>query len=79
MYIIALYLGLREGEVLGIHREDVDLAHGVINVRHTVSSLKGIGLVITEPKNESSKRSVTIPDTALQVLRTYLSTNTKVL
>ena len=72
MYIVAIYCGLREGEILGIHREDVDLTHGVINVRNAVQSLKGVGLVVTEVKNESSKRSVTIPETALQVLTAYL-------
>ena len=71
IYVLAVYCGFREGEVLGIHHEDIDLQNGVINVRHAVLSLKG-GLVITEPKTESSKRAVTLPPTALFVLKRHL-------
>jgi len=71
IYVLAVYCGFREGEVLGIHHEDIDLQNGVINVRHAVLTLKG-GLVITEPKTASSKRAVTLPPTALKVLKKHL-------
>lgn len=71
IYVLAVYCGFWEGEVLGIHHEDIDLTRGVINVRHAVLSLKG-GLVVTEPKTESSKRAVTLLETALYVLKKHL-------
>lgn len=61
-----IYCGFREGEALGVHWEDIDLKNRVINVRHAVLTLLG-GLVITEPKTESSKRAVTLPKFAYEV------------
>ena len=72
IYVIAAYTGLRQGEVLGLHKEDVDLKSGVIQVRHQITYVLGDGLHITEPKTEASRRPVTLPETALNVLKTYL-------
>ena len=71
IYILLVYGGFREGEVLGIHVEDCDMVNRVINVRHQVITLKG-GLVIAEPKTESSKRAVTLPKVATDVLKKHL-------
>jgi len=71
IFVLAIYCGLREGEVLGIHRENVDLGNGTIRVLHQAQSLKG-GIVITEPKTDSSKRLVTVPKTALRILREHI-------
>ena len=71
IYILLVYGGFREGEVLGIHVEDCDMVNRVINVRHQVISLKG-GMVIAEPKTESSKRAVTLPKVAADILEQHL-------
>jgi integrase len=71
IYLLLVYGGFREGEVLGIHIEDVDLTNRVINVRHAVITLKG-GLVIAEPKTESSKRAVTLPKVAYDEMKRHL-------
>jgi integrase len=71
IYVLAIYCGFREGEILGIHIEDCDLKKGIIHVRHAVLSVKG-GLVITDPKTEKSRRSVTVPSFALNVLRSHI-------
>ena len=71
IYVLLIYGGFREGEVLGIHVEDCDMVNRAINVRHAVLTLKG-GLVVTEPKTESSKRVVTLPKFAYQVLKNHL-------
>ena len=47
------------------------MVNRVINVRHQVITLKG-GLVIAEPKTESSKRAVTLPKIAFDELRKHL-------
>ena len=41
IYILAIYTGLRQGELLGIHLEDVDLERGTIHVRHQISAIRG--------------------------------------
>ncbi len=71
IYYLAIGCGFREGEILGLYFEDVDLDKGVIFVQRAVQSLSGQGLVITEPKTERGKRPVTIPDFALTVLRDF--------
>jgi integrase len=72
LYMLAIYTGLRQGELLGIHREDIDLERGVIHVRHQISAIRGQGLTITEPKTEKARRPVTIPESALEVLTQHL-------
>jgi hypothetical protein len=68
IYMLALYTGLRQGELLGIHRKDVDLDKGILHVRHQVTAIRGQGLTITEPKTEKARRPVTIPVSALEVI-----------
>lgn len=72
IYVTALYCGLREGEVLGIHVEDLDLEKGVLHVNNAVQYIIGQGLVVVEPKSDSSRQPVTIPGFALQVLRQHV-------
>ena len=71
VFLLALTLGLREGEVLGIHRENVSTQDGTIKVLHQVQSLRG-GMVITEPKTESSKRLITVPQIAMPALKAHI-------
>ena len=71
IYLLLVYGGFREGEVLGIHYEDCDMVNKVINVRHTVITLKS-GLVIGEPKTKTSKRAVTLPKVAFNELKKHL-------
>lgn len=71
IYLLLIYGGFREGEVLGIHVEDCDMVNRVINVRHAVITLKG-GVFLTEPKTETSKRAVTLPKVASEELKKHL-------
>jgi integrase len=41
IYVTALYCGMREGEVLGIHVEDLDLEKGVLHVNNAVQYIIG--------------------------------------
>lgn len=72
IYVLAIYGGFREGELLGLHAEDVQLEAGVITVKRAAQYLLGKGVVITEPKTAKSRRSVKLPTTALKVLEEYL-------
>ena len=74
IYLITCYCGLRKGEVLGLHKDDIDVDRGIIHVKHQVQYIIGKGSIITQPKTEKAKRPVTIPDTALQIIKTYLET-----
>ena len=72
IYVLAIYCGLREGEILGLRVEDIDLLRRVLQVRQAVQYLIGKGLTIKEPKSEAGKRSVSIPGFAVAVLTDYL-------
>jgi len=71
VFILLIYGGFREGEVLGIMVEDCDMVNRVVNVRHTVTTLK-TGVVISEPKTQTSKRAVTLPKIAYDALKIHL-------
>lgn len=70
MYCLAM-VGLREGEILGLHYEDVDWEKGTIHIRHAVQYLIGQGLQITEPKTQKAKRTIKLPDFVFSALKEH--------
>lgn len=71
IYLLLIYGGFREGEVLGIMVEDCDMENRAINVRHAVTTLKS-GIAITEPKTKSSRRAVTLLKIAYDELKKHI-------
>lgn len=67
-FALAAYAGLRRGELLGLLREDVDLAAGVIHVRRQLVRVGG-RLVTSAPKSEAGIRDVPILPELLPVLQ----------
>ncbi len=61
MYCLA-FIGLREGEILGLGVDDFNRENRTITIRQQVQYLQGKGLLISEPKTESSKRTIKLPD-----------------
>jgi integrase len=72
VYMLCIYGGFREGEVLGIHKGDVDLARGAVTVNNTVQYLLGRGVVIGSPKTNSSRRAVKLPPTVMVPLMKHI-------
>ena len=74
---ISMYMGLRIGEVCALQWKDIDLEKRILNVSKTIQRVqcrmgaKRTKLIITEPKSETSKRTIPIPDCLLPVLREY--------
>jgi integrase len=71
LYRIALSLGLRRGEILGLRREDVDLVERKLRITGSLQRIRG-RLVRTTPKTKTSIRTLPLPETILQVLRSHL-------
>ena len=69
LYIVAVMMGLREGELLGLKWEDVDLQAGTLSVRRSLSYTE------KEPKFNSPKngkgRSLKLTATAMDALRRH--------
>lgn len=57
---LALFCGMRRGEILGLTRNDVDVAEGVIRIRRARYLVNG-DTIIDEPKTERSKRNLACP------------------
>jgi integrase len=70
LYVAALGTGLRQGELLGLRWDDVDLDAGRLRVRHTLARVDG-SLVLLEPKTERSRRTVVLPETVITALRAH--------
>jgi integrase len=70
LYTVALALGLRQGEALGLRWSDVELDAGVLNVRHALLRIGG-RRELTEPKTALSRRTIPLPPLAVAALRSH--------
>lgn len=69
--MLAIYTGAREGELVGLTWDNVDLEKGIIRITQAGQSLTEIGSFIKDTKNETSKRAITIPTPLVAVLKKY--------
>ncbi|MBC5825086.1 MAG: site-specific integrase [Candidatus Eremiobacteraeota bacterium] len=69
LYVTALYTGMRQGELLALTWDCVDLSQGYIDVRATLTKDDSGNLVPTRPKTTASIRRIILPKVALDVLR----------
>ncbi|RBM05694.1 site-specific integrase, partial [Streptomyces sp. PT12] len=67
-YELAVRLGLRRGEVLGLRWKDVDLYEGVLTVRQALQRVGG-ELLVVAPKTQRSARRVALPAECVRALR----------
>jgi integrase len=63
-------IGLRQGELLGLKWQDIDLGTGMLQVRRTLTTAKG-GPRFTVPKTAKSRRSVNLTPTAVEALKRH--------
>jgi integrase len=70
LYALALGLGLRQGELLGVTWDDVDLEVGTLAVRRTLQRYGG-AYHLDEPKTERSRRTIPLPAGLTGVLRAH--------
>jgi integrase len=92
LYVLAITCGLRQGELLGLTWENVDLDKGILQVRYQLqwvrketakSGQQEYGekdgkrkrqeriWVLTEPKSAKSRRTVMLPQVAVQALKKH--------
>jgi len=63
LYVLAVSTGMRQGELLGLKWEDVDLGMGTLQVRRTVFNDQ-----VYPPKTSSGRRTIKLSQTALEAL-----------
>ncbi len=71
LYRLAVTAGLRQGELLGLRWQDVDLGRGTLCVRQQLTRTKKHGLTFTEPKTKKSRRSVKLTQGTVEALRAH--------
>jgi integrase len=70
LYITAMTSGLRQGELLGLRWEDVDLDGGLIHVRQQLQRIDG-RQCLRDVKTEKSRRTVEIPPMTVAGLKLH--------
>jgi integrase len=67
LYVLAVSTGMRQGELLGLGWEGVDLEARTVRVRRTLTLAKG-GPRLTEPKTKGSRRCIRLTSGAVDAL-----------
>lgn len=71
MISLALTTGLRKGELLGLEWKNIDLNTGTIDVRQSLTYVKGTGFIVKEPKTKNSIRKVAVPPSLIPDLEAF--------
>ena len=72
LFSVALSLGLRQGEALGLRWQDVDFDARTLRVNYAIQRIEG-RLQLVEPKTERSRRVLPLPKTVISALRAHRS------
>src|SRR5207248_2376455 len=71
LYAVALALGLRQGEALGLRWQDIDLDAGTLSVRVALQRVRGDRPRLVEPKTRQSRRTLPLPAPIIPQLRAH--------
>lgn len=72
LYLMAITCAMREGEILGLRWQDIDLAHGVIHIQQQLKAKKGVKKARFEPpKTEQGDRYLPMPQILIDALRAH--------
>jgi integrase len=66
----ALGTGCRQGELLALTWDDIDLKAGTLTVRRSLSQTKA-GFVVKEPKTKNSRRTIALPPFVVDALTAH--------
>lgn len=67
---LALFCGLRRGELIALEWNDIDLNANTLSVTKSTGIVKGKAIT-KAPKNKTSIRTISIPGTVADVIRSY--------
>jgi integrase len=79
LYVLALTTGMREGELLALRWQDVDLEQALLQVRLTIQESRRQGehgnligmYILVEPKTAKSRRRISLAPIAVSALRAH--------
>jgi integrase len=70
MIRLAIFSGMRQGELFALTWDDVDFTRSTVHVRHSLQEVDGV-LTVKEPKSVSGRRSIMIDSTTLGALQDH--------
>ncbi|MPZ13661.1 MAG: tyrosine-type recombinase/integrase [Chloroflexi bacterium] len=70
LYVLAVSLGLRKGELLALKWADLDFERGTLSVQRIVQRIRG-ELVVADVKTQRSRRTVSLPSFVMDALRVH--------
>jgi len=70
VYVLALTAGLRQGELLGLKWNDIDLQAGTVSVQRTLR-LKAGRVIVTSPKSAKGRRLVELPSMTVDAIQDH--------
>ena len=71
LYVLAITTGMRQGELLALRWQDVDMKNGTVSVRRTLTRSGG-RYTLGEPKTKKSRRSIRLTPRAVEALESHL-------
>jgi len=71
LYVLAVHTGLRQGELLGLKWDDIDLQARTLQVRRALITARG-GPRLATPKTKGSRRRVSLTGVAAEALKGHL-------
>ncbi|MCX4774489.1 Transposase [Streptomyces sp. ADI92-24] len=71
LYELALRTGLRKGELLGLHWEDLDLTGGTATIHRSLQRTCTQGLTVLNTKTLASERRIALPTECLSSLKIH--------
>lgn len=71
LFYLALYTGMRRGELLALRWQDIDFIYSQIYVNRSLHHLKDGSYVFTAPKSERSRRTIALPPSAFLIMSEY--------
>ncbi|CAL9670290.1 Tyrosine recombinase XerC [Streptomyces sp. enrichment culture] len=71
LYELALRTGLRKGELLGLHWEDLDLDRGTATIHRSLQRTRTQGLTVLNTKTLASERRIALPTECIASLKIH--------
>ena len=71
LWRLALSTGMRQGEMLALRWQDIDLDHGALAVRRTLTKDRDGRAAIGEPKSAAGRRSIALDSATVAALRRH--------
>ena len=69
--MLALFTGMRREEILGTEWQDINFKDKTITISRSSQYIPSKGVFTKEPKTETSKRTITVPSSIIELLENY--------